>query len=278
MISIIIPAHNEAAVILSCLKPFKAVNGKSDIEVIVVCNGCTDDTAGVVSKFNKDFICIETKNASKTNALNLGDKKAKYYPRIYLDADVVLSIDAVYAMRDFLNETGLLATSVEARMGVANSSWCVRAFYDVWFALPYFTMGMIGTGVYVLSKEGRDRFDEFPCIIADDSYIRCLFTENERATTKGYFSIVTAPKNLKNLIKIKTRSRYGRYQLIKEYPELILNEYKDYSGAMKKLVCNWRFLPKLIVYVGVNLISRFRARYQYITKQTKWERDESSRA
>jgi len=82
---------------------------------------------------------------------------------------------------------------------------------------------------------------------------------------------------LLSLIKIKTRSRLGRYQLKDKFSELLSNEAKDFQGAFKSLCFDVTLWPKLLVYVGVNLISRIRARYQYITKQTKWERDESSR-
>ena len=39
---------------------------------------------------------------------------------------------------------------------------------------------MIGVGVYALSEEGRRRFDEFPEVIADDGYVRMLFSGTER--------------------------------------------------------------------------------------------------
>jgi len=277
VVTIIIPAHNESYGIVGCLEPFIDLINENYLNVIVVCNGCSDNTASIVRSLCSDVICIETDVPSKTKALNLGDNAAKYYPRIYLDADVVLTRDAIFAMCSTL-ESGALATSVEPQMDLSSSSWCVKAFYDVWLSLPYCKAGMIGSGVYALSEEGRGRFNQFPDIIADDGYVRALFTENERPVTKGHYAIVTAPKNLLSLIKIKTRSRLGRYQLKDKFPELLANEAKDFQGAFKSLCFDVKLWPKLLVYVGVNLISRIRARHQYITKQTKWERDESSRA
>lgn len=276
MVTIIIPAHNESYGIAGCLEPFIDLINQNYLNVIVVCNGCSDNTASVVRSLCSDVICIETDVPSKTNALNLGDNVAKYYPRIYLDADVRLSVDAVLAMRSTL-EVGGLATSVEPKMDLSKSSWFVRAFYDIWLSLPYCKAGMIGSGVYALSEEGRSRFDQFPDLIADDGYIRCLFNESERTVTKDHYAIVTAPKDLISLIKIKTRSRLGRYQLKDKFPELVANEAKDYSGALKELFFEFKLWPKLMIYFGVNIISRIRANYQYLTKQTKWERDDSSR-
>ncbi len=277
MVTVIIPAHNEAASIASCLFSLSGSDNKQEFETIVVCNGCVDNTAEIAKQNSFDVICLETDIPSKTSAINLGELHSKFFPRIYLDADVMLTRDAIFAMCSTL-ESGALATSVEPQMDLSSSSWFVKAFYEIWLSLPYCKAGMIGSGVYALSEEGRSRFDRFPNIIADDGYVRALFTESERSVTKGHYAIVTAPKDLLSLIKIKTRSRLGRYQLKDKFSELLANEAKDFQGAFKSLCFDVKLWPKLLVYVGVNLISRIRARHQYITKQTKWERDESSRA
>ena len=74
-VSIIIPAHNEAAAIegtLGALLP-EFTQGKN--EIIVVCNACSDNTAEIVSS-HRDVILLLTEKASKTHALNLGDAGA----------------------------------------------------------------------------------------------------------------------------------------------------------------------------------------------------------
>lgn len=276
MPTIIIPAYNEEKRIIKCLNPFIDHVGVDDLEVIVVCNGCKDSTADVVKKLSNKFVCLETDFSSKTNALNIGDEYASSYPRIYLDADIVVSFEAIMALKATLS-TYNQATSIEPKMDVSNSSWLVKAFYDVWLTLPYCKLGMIGSGNYALSEQGRSRFGKFPDIIADDGYVRCLFTDKERAITKGHFAIVTAPQNILGLVKIKTRSRLGRYQLKDKFPELLQNESKDFQGAFKELLFDFKLWSKLFVYISVNIISRVRARYQYLTKQALWERDDSSR-
>ncbi len=276
--TIIIPAFNEAFVISSTLNALKSLLLNEDTQIIVVCNGCTDNTAEVVKKISPDIVCLETTIGSKSYALNLGDSVAKFFPRIYLDADITLSVESVNAMVDTLKNPMVFATSAEVQMNLINSSWSVKAFYDVWLKLPYCKAGMIGSGVYALSEAGRKRFDNFPAIIADDGYVRCLFTDDERPPTVGAYAVVNAPKNLINLIKIQTRSRLGRYELKEKFPQLLNNETKDYSQAMKSLCLNYRLWFKIAIYISVNLLSRVRANYQYANKQTKiWERDESSR-
>lgn len=279
MPSIIIPAHNEESCIAKCLKSLLEYNSKfNSLQIIIVCNNCTDGTASIVKSFTPEVACIETDIASKVNAINEGEKIATSYPRIYLDADIILNINSIEAIINLFSNKNCLAGSVEAKMDLSNSSWFVKAFYDIWLALPYCKAGMIGSGVYALSEKGRSRFGEFPNIIADDGYVRCLFKDDERMVTKGYFALVNAPRDLLSLIKIKTRSRLGRYQLKDKFPNLLANETKDYQGTFKELIFNFQLWPKLTVYLGVNMISRLRAKYQYLTKQTTWERDESSRS
>ena len=276
-ISIIIPAHNEETVIIKCLKSLMRQNSDYNLQIIVVCNGCQDNTYSIVKAFSPNIICLKTERASKTNALNLGDNVAKYYPRIYLDADIILSVNAIKEINStFVNES-CLATSIIPKMDMSLSSWFVRAFYDVWLNLSYCKAGMIGSGLYALSREGRERFQSFPSIIADDGYIRCLFKENERFLTLNCYATVTAPKNLMNLIKIKTRSRLGRYELQEKFPELLTNELKDYKTMSLKFLLNFTLWPKTIIYLFINVITRIRAKYQHMRKMTSWERDESSR-
>jgi len=276
MTSIIIPAHNEEKIIERCLCPLKYYVENNELEIIVVCNGCTDQTAKRVSRTSDKIICIETDIASKANALNIGDEAAHFFPRFYLDADISISTEVISAVIKTL-EDGYMAASPEAEMNLTDSSWIVKAYYDVWLSLPYCRAGMIGAGVYALSVEGRSRFKKFPDIISDDGYVRCLFNESERGAVRGYYSIVTAPEKLSGLVKIKTRSRLGRYELEEKFPEIITNEEKDYLGAMKELVLNVKMWPKIVVYIIINYITKARAMWQKKNNMFTWERDNSSR-
>jgi glycosyltransferase involved in cell wall biosynthesis len=278
MISIIIPAHNEEKVIATTLNELAIGAFSGAMEVIVVCNGCTDNTARIVATYNPAIRCIETEVPSKTNALNLGDRIARGFPRFYQDADVVLSLDAVRQIVEVLQSGQFLAAAPEMRMDFTNSSWAVRSYYEVWQQLPYVREGMIGVGVYALSAEGRKRFDKFPQVIADDGYIRTLFKSHERTSVNSCFSLVQAPSTIEGLLRIKTRSRLGGYELMRKFPELLQNEEKPYGNALLQLVPKILLWPKIAIYLAVNLISRLRARkHARIQGYTGWERDESSR-
>ena len=93
---------------------------------------------------------------------------------------------------------------------------------------------MIGVGVYALSEEGRGRFGAFPDVIADDGYVRMLFSPSERIHVDDAPVRIYAPAGVSDLVRIKTRSRLGRYQLRQRYPDLVARERttKSYRGAI----------------------------------------------
>lgn len=276
MSSIIVPAHNEASLISKTLSSLLNQVDTSD-EIIVIANGCTDNTYDVVNKFN-NINLINTEIPSKTNALNLGESKAVSFPRVYMDADIQLVEGSLRKIIDTLLEGKLLAVSPIPKMDFSNSSWFVKAYYDVWLSLPYCRRGMMGAGVYALSKEGRNRFDIFPGIIADDGFVRALFKEEERGNVEGAYAIVKAPANLKWLLKIKIRSRLGQIELAKKYPELLKNEEKSYSGALSSLLKNPYIWPKLAIYICINIITRIYAKRNLKNiSNIQWEKDMSSR-
>ena len=278
MISIVIPAHNEARTIQATLSGLLPGIKSGEFEVVVVCNGCSDRTADVVRAVSDRIDCVDVEIPSKTHALNVGDSRTHRFPRIYMDADIRMAYNDLLTLAGALGEGKLLAVSPRMQMDLSSSSWVVRAYYDIWSQLPYCREGLIGVGVYALSEVGRSRFGEFPDIIADDGYVRLQFTPEERGAVDGVFSIVTAPSHLVGLIKIKTRSRLGEYELKARFPELYKNDSKDYAGAMTRLLCDWRSLPKVLMYVLINVVARLRAGIQLKRAgKVEWERDETSR-
>jgi glycosyltransferase involved in cell wall biosynthesis len=80
MTSIVIPAHNESRVIERCLTSILTDARPNEFEIVVVCNGCTDDTAERARGFGDRVRVIETPIGSKIHALNLGDQHVSRFP------------------------------------------------------------------------------------------------------------------------------------------------------------------------------------------------------
>jgi glycosyltransferase involved in cell wall biosynthesis len=281
-ISIIIPAHNEEAVIEHSLATMTRGAAPGELEVIVVCNGCKDATAARARAFGDPVRVIETDIPSKSNALNLGDAAATGFPRIYSDADVILTIESIRELARALETGGVLAAAPMAKnVFPPNTSWPVRAYYDFWMALPYVQEGMMAAGVYAVSREGRAKFGPFPDIIADDGYFRLQYTGKERIEVPTAVSVVSAPAKFWDLILIKSRSRLGFFQLRERFPQLFQREAKskDYRGAALAILKRPRLWPCAIPYIWVNVVSRHRAKKQFrkLADKYVWERDNSSR-
>jgi hypothetical protein len=276
--SVIIPAHNEERVIARTLNTLLAGAEAGGVEVIVVCNGCTDRTAAVVRESGYAVRVIETEVASKVHALNLGDAAVSGFPRIYMDADVYLSWESVRALALRLEVGDVLAASPGVRMDFSACSWAVRAFYRVDRALPSAKETIGGSGVYALSEVGRKRFDVFPEVTGDDAFVRRLFKPGERCAVEGSVSTVVPPKHLWGVIQIKTRSHFGNDELRRLYPDRVANAGPGNGAALVKLALRPWWWSRLAVYGVVKIVARFRAKRRMRTRgKSEWERDETSR-
>src|ERR1700736_3335542 len=100
--SVVIAARNEEAVIGRCLRALLAAAAPGELEVIVVCNGCSDGTSSVVGAAYPTVKVVELPVASKVAALNAGDDVAQAFPRFYVDADVELTTESLRAVAQVL--------------------------------------------------------------------------------------------------------------------------------------------------------------------------------
>ncbi|MDI5941629.1 glycosyltransferase, partial [Micromonospora sp. DH15] len=92
-----IAAHDEANVIGGCLDALLAdadTDAGVELDVVVVANGCTDDTARVAAA-RPGVRVVELAEAGKAHALNAGDAVVRGFPRFYLDAAVGVDADVV---------------------------------------------------------------------------------------------------------------------------------------------------------------------------------------
>ena len=122
--AVIIPAHDEATVIERTLTGLKPLIRHPGVEIIVVCNGTTDDTADRARRF-PGVLVVEIDDASKPAALNEGDRIATAWPRLYLDADIEVSATAVIRSPD-LNDRTQLRTVFQTE-NLNDGSWPITA-------------------------------------------------------------------------------------------------------------------------------------------------------
>src|ERR1700730_14723213 len=79
-VSVVIPSHNEEHVIGRCLQALTDGAQADELEIIVVCNGCSDRTAAIARTWPATTV-VELSEVSKSAALNAGDLHATRFPR-----------------------------------------------------------------------------------------------------------------------------------------------------------------------------------------------------
>ena len=89
--SVVIPAHDEARSIQRCLMSLRVGIDTSALDVVVVCNGCTDDTARRARESWPGARVLELPVPSKAAAVRAGNAATDVFPRVHLDADVRLT-------------------------------------------------------------------------------------------------------------------------------------------------------------------------------------------
>jgi glycosyltransferase involved in cell wall biosynthesis len=277
MISIVVPAHNESAVIARTLKSWVDGPGSEDISVVVVCNGCTDETASNARRFGPTVRVIESEIASKTHALNLGDQTSHIFPRIYIDADILITLEAIRPLTRRLERGDVLAVAPTPDIDLTGCSRMVRLYFSIRSRLPSACQGIGGSGVYALSEAGRRRFAQFPDVIADDTYVRLQFKPEERETLTSVKSTVFPARTIRQLIAVRSRAYAGTFELARRFPKLSANRGETNNRTLIGLLKEPRLWPGLSIYCYVNILARRKAAVRFRIKGSAWQRDDSSR-
>lgn len=275
VMSIVIPAHNEARVIGRLLDRLLAAAAPDELEIIVVPNGCTDATAEVAAGYGPPVRVAESPQASKAAALRLGDAQARWFPRLYVDADVELGTQDVRALAAALQGPGTLAAAPERHLEMSGRPWSVRWYYQVWTRLPEVRRGLFGRGVIAVSEEGHRRLAELPPVIADDLASSLAFAPGERTIVAAARVTVHPPRTWGDLMRRRMRAAAGVDQLeqagLQQAGGSARTGVKDLLGMARREPA---LIPPLAVFLTAAVLARFRARGG---AARTWHRDESSR-
>lgn len=273
MTSVVIAAHNEESVIGSCLDALRDQSPPEPLEIVVSANACTDATAAVAAA--RGAIVVDRPEPGKAAALNAGEARARTFPRVYLDADIVAPPGAIAELSAVLGGR-MLAAVPRRRLNTAGRSWPVRAYYSINERLPAFTTGLFGRGMIALSAEGRRRFDAFPELVADDLFLDSLFTDEEKAVAAAVEVVVEAPMTTRDLLGRLVRVRRGNAQMrdaARSGGVTASVRGSDRRAWLRVVAREPRLIPAAIPYVVITFIASFRAR----RASSDWGRDESTR-
>lgn len=281
--TVIIPAHNEAHVIARTLQRLMPAVRSGQVEVIVACNGCTDNTAEIALTFVGVQV-LQLPEPSKTAALNAADAAATRWPRLYLDADIEISPAALRMVLQRVSDGTVPAARPAFRYDDSGATWPVRAFYQARRRIPSTHTALWGAGAYALSESGRSRFHDFPALTADDLFVDLQFSAGEKSIVNSPPVQVRTPKNTYALLAILRRAYRGQHEIRHGSRA---GTSADGSDRKQAVTSSGRTFLELVrsvrrpkhaadaaIYTLLVLIARRNPRGQ---APLRWERDETSR-
>lgn len=275
--SVVIPAHNEAATIGRNLRALRAGTRDDDLDVVVVCNGCTDRTADVAREADPRARVIEIPRPSKSEAVRVGNAATDVFPRIHLDADVELDGAGALRLIEPITHGHVLATAPRRDVPRAGCSRLVRWYYDVWEALPQVESGLFGRGVVVLSEQAQARVTALPRMMSDDLGMSDSFSGEERRVVPTAVAVVHPPRTVRDLVRRRIRIATGNAQA--EQVGIRRPASRTSVRTLGGLAVSRPGLAlRLPVFAAVHVAARLGARRALRSGDfTTWQRDESSR-
>lgn len=263
VLSVIIPANNEEAYIQACLRAvLEQDDSAGALEVVVAANACQDRTVELVMALREDFAarghhlrCLDLPEPGKIPALQSAEAVLQETgARVYLDADVRCDAALLGQIRTALApETPIYATGTLAV--VPPQSWITRHYARFWQRLPFVKGGAVGAGFFAVNAAGRARWEAFPQIISDDTYVRLQFEPAERVEVPARYHWPMV-EGLGRLIRVRRRQDQGVQELAARWPDLIGREGKAPLSGRQVLGLALRDPVGFCVYGGVSLAVR----------------------
>lgn len=276
--SVVIPAHNEEATIGRNLRTLRRGTVPGELDVVVVCNGCTDRTAEAARAADPAARVIEIEQPSKAEAVRVGNAATDVFPRIHLDADIELSGAHARELVRPIADGRAMAAAPRREVPKDGCSRWVRWYYEVWEQLPQVQSGLFGRGVVVLSEEAQARITALPRMMGDDLAMSDSFVGAERAIVASAVAVVHPPRTVRDLVRRRIRIATGNAQAAQ------LGVRRPGSrtsvGTLVSLAARRPGVAlRLPVFLGVHVAGLIGARRAVRSGDfSTWQRDESSRA
>lgn len=264
MLSVIIPASNEEAYIADCLAALLSSDPvPGGAEVVVVANGCRDQTAMIARSFASQaqaagwgFQVLDLALGNKPAALTAGDGAANGDARAYLDADVLVSPPLMaQIVLALVSDQPVYATGT-AEIPPARSRF-TRAYARFWQALPFAQSLAPGFGLFATNAAGRARWGAFPALISDDTFVRLQFMPHERVQCPARYQWPMI-EGFAALTRVRRRQDAGVAEIARLFPDLLMREGKPPLSSSGLIGLALRDPLGFGAYAAVSLAVRLR--------------------
>ncbi|MBI2148750.1 glycosyltransferase [Candidatus Woesearchaeota archaeon] len=216
MLSIIIPACNEEKYLEETIKSIKSQSYKN-YEIIVVCDGCTDNTPKISNKLADKTIIIN-KRIGPAAAKNEGAKACNGEKIVFLDADTCLTKNVLKNISTKIDKNPNLVGTCRIQPSNSKLKHKILMFLKNNFVSPF----GVSNGVIFCTKKTFDKFNGFNSNLKkgeDGEFVRKIKKHSKFIILDDYVISSTRRFDQKGYIKI------GLYWL-KEY---IKPTNKDYE-------------------------------------------------
>lgn len=271
--SVLIPAHNEAAYLPICLGALLASDPVAEVEVIVIANGCSDDTALIANQFVAQaeargwrMQVLDLAQGGKLNALNVGEAAAKGDVLIYLDADVTVTPQVIPQIAQALDVAGPRYASGQAQVTLTGEDRLTTLYTRFWKTTPFMVHGVPGFGVFAMNRAGRARWGKWPDIISDDTFARLHFAPEERLSVAAGYDWPMI-EGFTRLVQVRRRQDIGVAEIAEHYPALMQND-----DVYDRTVPLWRrALRDPLAFVAFAAV-RIAIRLPILRSKNRWAR------
>lgn len=263
MISVVIPANNEEGYIGHCLDLLLASEPpeKGAMQVVVVANGCRDNTvdeararADLFGAKGWQLDVLDLEQGSKVLALNAAEDVIISPLRVYIDADIHVTPPLIAQLAKALDRD--TPAYAGGRPGIRRAkSFVSERYARFWEKLPFMATGVPGCGVYGVNAAGRARWKEFPQVIADDTFVRYQFAPGEMYGVPGTYTWPIT-EGFSNLVRVRRRQDEGLDEIRTLWPDLAARMEETAPDTREKLSLFLRDPLGFVIYASVALTVR----------------------
>jgi cellulose synthase/poly-beta-1,6-N-acetylglucosamine synthase-like glycosyltransferase/peptidoglycan/xylan/chitin deacetylase (PgdA/CDA1 family) len=259
-VSVIVPAHNEAAGIAATVRSIVETDYRGELEVIVVDDGSTDDTATIAADLELPGVAVfRQPNAGKAAALNAGIATSRHDILILVDADTVFARNTIERLVIPFEDPTVGAVSGNTKVGNLRGiigRW-QHIEYVIGFNLDRRMFDLLRCMPTVPGAIGAFRWDALAYVggvsedtLAEDTDLtmavcrtgwRVIYEETAQAWTE-------APGSLRQLWRQRYRWCYGTLQAMWKHRRAVVS--RGPAGALGRrglvyLACFQILLPLL---------------------------------
>jgi GT2 family glycosyltransferase len=260
--SIIIPTFNGASRIGNCLDALVRQTTGRDVEILVVDDGSTDETAKVVRRYPAVRLITQA-NAGPAAARNHGAQEAQGKILLFTDDDCVPMPDWLEAMLDCFKDSDVVGAKGIYR---THQKSLVARFVQIEYEDKYHLMAGLPSIDFIDTYSAgfiRDRFQEmtgydtsFPVACAEDIELSYRMSARGWKMRFAPAAIVyhTHPDTLARYLKKKYKFAFWRVLAVRKNPS---KGVKD-SHTPQTMKLQLLFVPALMLAVAFDLTARWK--------------------